>query len=206
MTGAKCKTGLIPKQIYCLCISAWVYMQALIRSLIASLLLFLLKIIVGITTQSFSIIAEALHSLIDILSISLGVWSVKTRRESLALIFEATILSLGIIWLCLELYNAPNYVVRHPLPGICVSLASAVTYVVTFRQNHKDHQHSDAVLANLYHLASDIGGSLLTCLGLTLVYVTGLSIFDKITTYAIVAWLTYLAGTLFVKITTKGTF
>lgn len=167
-------------------------MPALIRSLAASLFLLCLKVSVGLWTHSLSLLAEAVHSLLDILSIGFGMWAIEKRQEKMALLAEACILAIGVVWVIMELNQRHIHTITATWPGILVSAISIITYTITFKENHKEHQHSEAVLANLYHLASDIGASVVVLFGLVFVQATGLAIFDTVSTYIIAMWLVYL--------------
>lgn len=166
-------------------------MRQLYLSLISSLVLLLAKLGVGVYTNSLSILAEASHSLSDILSAAFSIFSIKYNFESLAPKIEAALLGACAFWVSYETLFSESTLVD-PLPGIAVSALSIIFYGITFKNNHKHAHESDAVRANLYHLASDIGSSILTLLGLVALYLTKLVIIDKIIASLIVVWLLYL--------------
>jgi divalent metal cation (Fe/Co/Zn/Cd) transporter len=166
-------------------------MKQLLFSLSVNLFLFVAKLLTGITLQSSAILAEAIHSVVDVLSAFFALLSIKLNREHLAKPIEACVLVLGSFWVLHELLQ-DHAQVQSPLIGIGVCVLSLIGYLLVYKLNHA-HASSHAVAANLVHIVSDIGTSIVTILALFMVYLTGWVGFDRWAALGTVIWLLYLA-------------
>lgn len=172
-------------------------MKPLKFSLAVNTLLFIAKLLAAIYTGSVVLIAEAIHSVLDILSAAFALTALSLNKEHLAKYAEAFLLIFGSIWAATEIFSS-SHSVRDPLLGIAICTVSLFVYSFTFHTNH-EHAHSAAVRANLTHLASDIGATALTLVALFAVYLTGWVWLDQAVALLIVSWLLYLAIGLLVS-------
>jgi len=166
-------------------------MKPIFLSLLASGFIFSIKSLVGFLTGSLSILSEAVHSFVDLLSAFGSLYSISVNNQKLSIKIEIAIITLGSLWILKEVLASESHIVN-TIPGIIVTIVSAVIYFLVFKINHKNHSHSLAVRANLYHIASDIGSSILVLIGLVAQLITGLAVIDKIVAILIVIWLFYL--------------
>lgn len=172
-------------------------MSPLKFSLAVNTLLFIAKVLAAIYTGSAVIIAEAIHSVLDILSAAFALTAFALNKEHLAKYAEAFLLISGSVWAATEIF-ASSHTVREPLLGIAICGVSLIVYSLTYRNNHS-HAHSEAVHANLTHLISDIGSTTFTLAALLTIYLTGWVWLDQIVAALIVGWLIYLALGLLVS-------
>lgn len=166
-------------------------MSPLNLSLLVNVCLLVAKLAAGVSTGSAVLIAESIHSVLDVLSAIFALTALKLKKEHLAKYSEATLLTFGCLWVVSEIVDR-QHTVTEPQLGILVCILSLVCYTFTYKHNHH-HGHSEAVRANLVHLASDIGATGITLVSLCLIYVTGWVWLDKVVAVIIVLWLLYLA-------------
>lgn len=166
-------------------------MKPLQISLLVSVVLLLAKLAISIYTNSYSVLAEAIHSLSDIASALLALLAVRLNKEHLSHKIEAIILLLGSAWVSVELFSHTTQT-SNPLLGAFVCFLSLLLYSLTYRHNYT-HNHSKAVRANLTHLMSDIGASAATGVSLLAMAATGWLWLDKLVAAIIVVWLLSLA-------------
>jgi len=167
-------------------------------SLASNLLLTILKIVVGILTGSVSVLAEAAHSMSDLLASGLTYISVRAsdqppdeshpyghgKAESLSALAEAILLTLAA---AIIIYEAIDKLMTHARPKhvgwdiIIMALAAFVNiFVVRVLLNVARQTGSQALKADAENHRADIYAAGGVCLGLLLVKVTGRGIFDPI--------------------------
>ncbi len=167
-------------------------------SLISNLLLTAMKIAVGVVTGSVSILAEAAHSMSDLLASGLTMVSVRAaerppdrshpyghgKAESLSAMAEALLLLLAALVI---IYEAVQKLHAHARPervdwGIAVMAAAALVNVFVVRAMLVVARKtgSQALSADAENHRADIYAAAGVLLGLVLVRVTGLGFFDPV--------------------------
>lgn len=167
-------------------------------SLITNLLLSVLKIIVGLLTGSVSILAEAAHSLSDLLASGLTLVSIHAadrppdrshpyghgKAESLSAMAEALLLFVAALFIVCE---AISKFLAHAKParvdwGIAVMAASALinVFVVRSMLAVARRSGSQALRADAENHRADIYAASGVFLGLVLVRLTGRGFFDPL--------------------------
>lgn len=165
-------------------------------SLASNLLLTILKIVVGVLTGSVSILAEAAHSLSDLLASGLTFISVRAserppdeahpyghgKAESLSVLAEAILLALAAAYI---VYEAVQKLLNGAKPervgwGITVMALAALVnvFVVRFMLQVARQTGSQALRADAENHRADIYAAGGVCLGLLLVRITNLGVFD----------------------------
>jgi len=165
-------------------------------SVATNLLLGILKIVVGLMTGSVSILAEAAHSLSDLLASGLTMVSVHTaerppdrdhpyghgKAESLSALAEALLLFVAAGFI---VYEAVGRLLAHTRPdrlgwGIAVMAFAAIVNVFVVRKMLAVARRtgSQALRADAENHRTDIYAALGVLGGLLLVHITGRGIFD----------------------------
>jgi len=174
-------------------------------SVASNLTLTLLKLIVGIAIGSVSVVAEAIHSGVDLLAAVIAFFAVRSsarppdekfaygrgKVENLSGTIEA-----GLIFVAagLIIYEAIGKLLHGTeLPqvdlGLGVMLLSVVANFVVSRQLFRVARKTDSVAleADGYHLTTDIVTSLGVLVGLVAVRLTGLSWLDPLAALGVAA-------------------
>jgi len=167
-------------------------------SIISNSLLVIFKVLVGIFTGSVSIIAEGLHSGVDLMASLITFFSVKVANrpadvrhpyghgkvENMAGTIEGLLIFLGAALIIKE--AVPKFW-EPELPeslgwGIGVMAVSAVINFFISQTLLKVAKETDspALEADGWHLRTDVYTSLGVLLGLALIKITGISYFDPI--------------------------
>ena len=159
-------------------------------SVISNALLTAAKLIVGLAIGSIAVVAEALHSGVDLLAAVMAFWSVRKasqpadethpfghgKFESLSAIVEGALIfavALGIIWAALRRLIHGGAEVTTPLAGVAVMALSAVINIVVstmlFRVAEKTE--SPALEADAWHLRTDVYTSAGVFVGMATIYI-----------------------------------
>ena len=163
--------------------------KAALLSIISNTFLVLLKLLAGIATGSVAIISEALHSGLDLVASLITYVAIKIsnkpadhehpfghgKAENLAALFEALLIvgaGLAIVWQSILSIINPE-----PLPGLgwgvlVMFISSTVNFFISnylFKVGKKTC--SSALLADGWHLRTDVYTSLGVCLGLGIITV-----------------------------------
>jgi cation diffusion facilitator family transporter len=161
-------------------------------SVISNSSLVLLKLIVGLTIGSVSVISEAIHSGVDLLASVIALFAVKTaakpadedhpfghgKVENISGTVEALLIFVAACWI---LYEAIKKL-RNPEPldeagwGAAVMLLSVVANLFVSKRLFKVGQETDSVAlkADAWHLRTDVYTSLGVMSGLIIIVVGGL--------------------------------
>ncbi len=188
-------------------------------SVISNVLLTLVKLGAGMVTGSISVIAEAVHSLMDLAAAVITFFAVKVsghpadrehpfghgKVESISGLIEAALIfvAAGLI-----IYQAVGRLVegsgpRKTAPGIAIMLVSVVMNTIVSRKLLKVARATDSVAleADAAHLYTDVYTSLGVLIGLLIVEFTPLKVFDSIAAIAVALLILRAAW----KITRKAT-
>jgi cation diffusion facilitator family transporter len=158
-------------------------------SVISNSLLTAAKLAVGLAIGSIAVVAEALHSGVDLVAAAMAWWSVRKasqpadathpfghgKFESLSAIIEGALIfvaAVGIIWIAVARVIAGGAEVRLPLVGLAIMLVSAAVNVVvsTVLFRAADETESPALEADAWHLRTDVYTSLGVLVGMGGIY------------------------------------
>ncbi len=158
-------------------------------SVISNAVLVLVKVIIGILIGSVSVISEAIHSGVDLLAAIIALFAVRTsskspdeahpfghgKVENLSGTIEAVLIFLAAGWI---IYEAVNKIITpQPLDtpglGVVVMLFSAIVNIWVSRLLLKvgKETNSVALLADAWHLRTDVYTSIGVMAGLALIVV-----------------------------------
>ena len=167
-------------------------------SVLSNTLLILLKLVAGILSGSVSIIAEAIHSGIDLLAALIAFVCLRIagkpadrehpfghgKVENVSGTIEAVLIFVAAIFI---IYQAINRIIAEAIVeylsiGIAVMAISVVVNIIVSRHLLRIARDSDSIAleADARHLTADVYTSLGVLAGLVLVQVTGLNILDPI--------------------------
>ncbi len=159
-----------------------------LMSLAAALLLAAAKLVVGLTTGSLGVLAEAVHSALDAAAAGLTLYAVGVaerppdaahqyghgKAQHLAALFEALLLSAAALWIATEAVSRlrsgshdvdPTWYAFALMGGVLVVDAARTT--VSLREGRRGR--NAALIANAYHFGSDFAGTVAVLIGLVLV-------------------------------------
>ncbi len=156
----------------------------------------ILKIVVGVTMQSVSVISEAIHSGVDLLAASIALFAVRSsakpadehhpfghgKIENVSGTIEAALIFLAAIWIIwgavVKLLN--HRLMEHAGLGVGVMLFSAIANIVVSRRLFKVGNETDsaALKADGWHLMTDVYTSAGVMIGLGMIWV-GAKFFPK---------------------------
>lgn len=167
-------------------------------SVLSNTLLILLKLVAGILTGSVSIIAEAIHSGIDLLAALIAFVSLRIagrpadrehpfghgKVENVSGTIEAVLIFVAAIFIIYQAINRiiAGAIVEYLSIGIAVMAISVVVNIIVSRHLLRIAMDSDSIAleADARHLTADVYTSLGVLVGLVVVQVTGLNILDPI--------------------------
>jgi cation diffusion facilitator family transporter len=168
-------------------------------SIASNSFLILLKVFAGLLTGSISLIAEAVHSTMDLVASIIAFFSVRVsdrpadhehpfghgKAENISGVAEGLLIfvAAGII-----VYEAVQRLIvgatLHLLEvGLVIMAVSVIVNVIVSKYLHRTSKRTDslALEADAQHLSTDVLTMVGVFIGLALVRITGLSIFDPIT-------------------------
>lgn len=163
-----------------------------------SIFLVFFKVFVGLSTNSISIISDALHSSMDVIASTITLVAMKLAKkpedkchnyghgkyEDLAAVIQSVLI---LIVSATIIYQATSRIVNEnliteTLPGIIVMLVSILLHSMTVfvMLKYAKKENSVALRANALHLLADIITSVGVIVGLVIIHFTGLRIIDPI--------------------------
>ena len=167
-------------------------------SLFSNSTLIILKLIVGLTTGSVSIISEAIHSTMDLLAAIIAFFSVKIsdkpaddihpyghgKVENISGVIESLLILAASVLIIIEAIKkliVPGEVEAISLGFIVMFISSAINFIVS-RKLYKVAKQEDsmALEADALHLKADVYTSLGVGIGLLLIWITKLHFLDPI--------------------------
>lgn len=167
-------------------------------SIISNTLLILLKVVAGILSGSISIIAEAIHSSIDLVAAVIAFVSLRIagrpadwghpfghgKVENVSGTIEAGLIFVAAAFI---IYAAiakiiEGVVIEYVTVGIAVMAVSVVVNIFVSRHLLRIARETDSIAleADARHLTTDVYTSLGVLVGLVVVRITGLNILDPI--------------------------
>ncbi len=167
-------------------------------SVLSNSALVLLKLIVGVTINSVSVLSEAIHSGIDLLAALLALFAVSKsgeppdeehnyghgKIENISGVAEAILIFLAAVWIVIEaghrLMNGAA--VDAPLWGLAVMGLSGLANFFVSSALMKTARATDSIAleADAWHLRTDLFTSFGVAVGLLLIWITGQSLIDPI--------------------------
>lgn len=191
--------------------------RAAFLSVLSNLAMILLKVSVGLATNSLSILSEAVHSLMDLASAFIAYFTVGKssqpadrthpyghgKFESLSGTIEAALIAAAgiyIIWESVErLFDPPP--LKYLPYGIALMLVSAVVNLLVYRHNIRVARETDSIAleANAAHLSADVYTSLGVLGGLILIALTGARLMDSLAALAVALFILQAAVRLITK-------
>ena len=180
-------------------------------SIISNTFLIVLKLIIGLITGSVSIIAEAVHSMNDLVAAFIAFLSVRVsdkpadlehpfghgKVENVSGTVEAVLIFVAAIAIIYEAVKKLITGVNIELTelGIGVMFISVVANIVVSRILYRVAQKTDslALEADARHLSADVYTSLGVMVGLIAIKVTGLKILDPIVAIGVALFITKTA-------------
>lgn len=172
--------------------------KAALLAISVSIILVILKVVIGIITNSISIISDALHSFMDILASSITLAAMyfaaqppdkchnygHGRYEDLAAVLQSILIfifSITIIFQGLSRIFTQNYL-NETVPGIIVMSLSITLHSITVLTmlKYAKKEESIALKANALHLLADVLTSIGVIIGLIVIHFTGVKIIDPI--------------------------
>jgi len=161
-------------------------------SVFSNTLLLILKIAVGVAIGSVSIISEAIHSGVDLVASAIALFSVKTSEippdrdhpwghgkiENISGTIEAILIFFAALWIMFEaskkLFHHVD--VSEPGIGVLVMVLSVFVNIYVSRRLFQVGKETDSValIADAWHLKTDIYTSAGVMLGMVALYVQGI--------------------------------
>ncbi|MDJ0625779.1 MAG: cation diffusion facilitator family transporter [Candidatus Caenarcaniphilales bacterium] len=181
--------------------------KAAFSSALAAVFLTVIKLIVGLKTNSIGILAEATHSAVDLVAALVTLWAVKLsavpadrdhhfghgKVENLAALFETVLLWGTCLWITWEAGNRllghSNAHIESGIWAIGVIIISIVVDITRSRELNrvaKEH-NSQALAADALHFQTDAYSSAAVLLGL-ICSLSGFVIADAIAAMGVVIW------------------
>lgn len=167
-------------------------------SILSNSVLIILKLIVGITTGSVSIISESIHSTMDLAAAIIAFFSVRIsdkpademhpyghgKIENVSGVIEGLLIFVASIWIIIEAIKKiiyPEEIVSIGLGFIVMFISSGVNFLVS-KKLYKVAKEEDSIAleADALHLKADVYTSLGVGVGLLLMLITKLSFLDPV--------------------------
>lgn len=170
-----------------------------------------IKLVVGLASGSVSVISEAIHSGIDLLAAIIAFFAVRTaskpadedhayghgKYENLSGTIEAALIFVAAAMIAHEAIMRLGS--HEPAPqvewGLAAMLFSSVVNVFVSRYLFRVAKETDSVAleADAHHLATDVYTSMGIFVGLAMVRITGLAIFDSLTALGVAGLIVWIA-------------
>jgi len=172
--------------------------KAAAYSILSNTMLITFKVIVGIITGSVSILAEAIHSAIDLIAALIAFFSIRlaakpadsehnyghSKIENVSGVIEALLIFIAAIWIIIEAVDKllGEVTIDFISLGIAVMLISGgVNFLVSsYLFKVSEEEDSIALKADALHLRTDVYTSLGVAAGLLLIQITGIVLFDPL--------------------------
>jgi cation diffusion facilitator family transporter len=162
--------------------------QAALSSVVAAICLTLLKLVVGILTGSLGILAEALHSGLDLVAAAVTLFAVRVsgrpadrehtyghgKVENLSALFETLLLLVTCVWIIAEAIQRLFFKDVPVEANIWAFVVMIVAIIVDFSRSRMLYRvakkyNSQALEADALHFSTDIWSSSVVIVGLVLV-------------------------------------
>ncbi|MDX1920484.1 MAG: cation diffusion facilitator family transporter [Candidatus Caenarcaniphilales bacterium] len=181
--------------------------KAALSSALAATFLTVMKIVVGIKTNSLGILAEAVHSAIDLVAALVTIWAVRLsatppdedhhfghgKAENIAALFETFLLWLTCLWIAWEASNRllgkTSIEIESSIWGFVIIIISIVVDITRSRELSRvaKEYNSQALAADALHFQTDAYSSMTVLIGLVC-YGFGFKWADSIAALMVVIW------------------
>jgi len=186
-------------------------------SVMSNTLLIVMKLAVGLLTNSVSILSEAIHSALDLVAAIIAFFAVRVsgnpaderhpyghgKTENVSGVIEAVLIFIASAWI---IYEAIGKLMHPEEPsvlglGVLVMAISAVVNTFVSRRLYKVARITDSVAleADALHLKTDVITSAGVAIGLTLLWITGWHILDPIIALGVALLIIYESWMLLKK-------
>ncbi len=171
-----------------------------------------LKLGVGFLSGSVGVISEGIHSLLDLVSVAVGFFSIQAagkpadqdhpfghgKIETLSSLFEALLLVAAAGWIVYEGVDHllhPREIQYQTLAMISILVSLGVSYAV-YRNNIKAAQEteSSAIHVNALHFLADVIASAGVLIGLLLLRWTGWLMIDPIVAFSVAGYILLISA------------
>ncbi len=168
-------------------------------SVASNTLLIIMKLTVGIISGSVSIISEAIHSSMDLMAAVIAFFAVKVsdtppdlrhpyghgKVENISGVIEGLLILVAAVWIIIEAIKklmGGSMHLESIWLGAVVMFISAVVNTIVSRKLYKVARETNSVAleADALHLKTDVYTSLGVAVGLSLIMLTGIKLFDPI--------------------------
>lgn len=167
-------------------------------SIVSNSILVITKLVVGLLTQSVSIISEAIHSGLDLVASLIAFFAVKVaskpadkqhqyghgKFENVSGTIEAILIFIAAIWIIYEAYHKllnTSPIEKIGLGLLVMGLSGTLNWLVSaYLKKVAYEEDSIALEADALHLRTDVYTSLGVFMGLLLIKLTGLAILDPV--------------------------
>jgi cation diffusion facilitator family transporter len=167
-------------------------------SVLSNAILVILKLVIGITINSVSVISEAIHSGLDFVAALIALFAVSKsskppdadhqyghgKIENVSGVIEAILIFVAAIWIIREavLRLITSAQVETPFWGLIIMGGSAVVNLIVSSLLMKTAQETESVAleADAWHLRTDVYTSMGVAAGLLLLWITGIHLFDPL--------------------------
>lgn len=178
-------------------------------SVMSNAFLIVMKLTVGILTNSVSILSEAIHSSLDLVAALIAWFSVHVsgnpaderhpyghgKVENVSGVIEALLIFVASGWIIFEAVKK----LLHPEEatvlglGVLVMAISGIVNTIVSRRLYKVARQTNSVAleADALHLKTDVFTSLGVAIGLTLMWITGFHILDPIIALLVACLIVY---------------
>jgi len=178
-------------------------------SVISNTILIIMKLTVGIITNSVSILSEAIHSSLDLVAAIIAFFSVRIsgipadkehpfghgKAENVSGVIEALLIFVASAWIIAEAVKK----IVNPGEAVSLGLGSVVMLISAVINGFVSHRlykvakktNSVALEADALHLRTDVFTSLGVAVGLLLISVTGIHMLDPIIAIMVACFILY---------------
>jgi len=182
---------------------------AAILSIVASFILFCIKITFGLVTNSLSIVTSAVDSFLDLSASVINYYSIHhssrpadkehryghEKAEAIAGLFQSFIIIASTFFLIFEAIERlnTNVLIQKLDKGIAIMLISLiVSYILSkYLKKVAIKTESIALHADSFHFKTDLYTNITIITGLVLVKLTGLTILDSLITILVSSFIIY---------------
>ena len=178
-------------------------------SVISNTILIIMKLTVGIITNSVSILSEAIHSSLDLVAAIIAFFSVRIsgipadkehpfghgKAENVSGVIEALLIFVASAWIIAEAVKK----IVNPGEAVSLGLGSVVMLISAVINGFVSHRlykvakktNSVALEADALHLRTDVFTSFGVAVGLLLISVTGIHMLDPIIAIMVACFILY---------------
>ncbi len=185
----------------------------------SNILLVVVKLLVGIMSGSVAILAEALHSAIDLLAAIIAFFSIRIadspadeshpfghgKAEAISGAIEATLIMVAGVWIIYESVRklqSGTKLQNIELAFSVMALSALINFFISrYLLKVAKEQDSLALEADGHHLSTDVWTSAGVAVGMGLVWITGFHAMDSVVALLVALWIAFIGLRLTMKAT-----